>query len=136
MGYPLQEVSVVIELRDFSSSPLSSRNLEYGGRGGEKRGIILDDGNYFLKFPKNTSGMDNVEGLSYVTSPLSEYIGCHIFEILGYDVQKTLLGICFDGRRNKPVCACRDFIEDEANETLVPYTALRNEASPLLMERN
>lgn len=102
----------------------------------KKRGIILDDGNYFLKFPKNTSGMDNVEGLSYVTSPLSEYIGCHIFEILGYDVQKTLLGICFDGRRNKPVCACRDFIEDEANETLVPYTALRNEASPLLMERN
>lgn len=121
-------------LIDFSSFPLGPRNLEYGGRGGEKKGIIFDGENYFLKFPKNTSGMENVKGLSYVTSPLSEYIGCHIYEMLGYDVQKTIFGICFDGKRFKPVCACRDFVLDD--ETLIPYTALRNEASPELMERN
>lgn len=121
---------------DFTDCGLSPRNLEYGGRAGEKRGIVFDDGYYILKFPKNTLGMDNVKGISYVTSPLSEYIGSHIYEILGYDAQKTVLGICYDGKRYKVVCACKDFIEDDKNELLVPYTALRNDASPIITSRN
>ena len=60
--------------------------------------------------------MNRVTGISYVTSPLSEYIGSHIYEILGYDVHKTILGICNDGKRNKVVCACKDFIKDDTNE--------------------
>ena len=80
--------------------------------------------------------MDNVKGLSYVTSPLSEYIGCNIYKILGFDVQDVLLGICNDGRRNKVVCACKDFIVDDKNELLVPYTALRNDTNPALMNGN
>ena len=31
--------------------------------------------------------------LSYMTAPLSEYIGSHIYEILGIDVHQTILGI-------------------------------------------
>ena len=80
--------------------------------------------------------MNRVTGISYVTSPLSEYIGSHIYEILGYDVHKTILGICNDGKRNKVVCACKDFIKDDTNEILIPYTALRNDTNPLIMERN
>ena len=80
--------------------------------------------------------MNRVTGMSYVTSPLSEYIGSHIYEILGYDVHKTVLGICNDGKRNKVVCACKDFINDDTNEILIPYTALRNDTNPLIMERN
>lgn len=37
--------------------------------------------------------------------------------------------------KNKVVCACKDFIEDESNERLIPYTALRNDTNPLIMER-
>lgn len=125
----------MIGIVDFSRCPLSSRNLQYGGRAGEKRGIIYNENLWFLKFPKNTIGMRNVDGLSYVTSPLNEYIGSHIYEILGYDVHKTLLGICFDGKKNKIVCACKDFINDEFNEVLIPYTSLRNDTNPILMER-
>ncbi|MDO5330582.1 MAG: CtkA family protein [Bacillota bacterium] len=124
------------EMVDFTGCGLSPRNLEYGGRAGEKRGIVFDEGFYILKFPKNTLGMDNVRGISYVTSPLSEYIGSHIYEILGYDAQKTVLGICHDGKRYKVVCACKDFIEDDKNELLIPYTALRNDASPIIASRN
>ena len=40
---------------DFTNSALSSRNLEYGGRAGEKKGIIYNNSFWFLKFPKNTS---------------------------------------------------------------------------------
>lgn len=64
---------------DFSNCVLSDRNLQYGGRAGEKRGIIYNDERWFLKFPKNTLGMKNTGGLSYVTSPLSEYIESHIY---------------------------------------------------------
>lgn len=125
----------MIELIDFSKCALSSRNLQYGGRAGEKRGIIYNNEFWFLKFPKNTVGMRKVDDLSYVTSPLSEYIGSNIYKILGYDVHETKLGICFDGKRNKVVCACKDFIKDDNNELLIPYTALRNDTNPVIMER-
>ena len=126
----------MIEIINFTDYALSDRDLQYAGRAGEKRGIIYNDDYWFLKFPKNTIGMNRVPGISYVTSPLSEYIGSHIYEILGYDVHKTILGICNDGKRNKVVCACKDFIKDDTNEILIPYTALRNDTNPLIMERN
>ncbi len=124
-----------MDIIDFSNCKLSDRNLEYGGRAGEKRGIVFNGERWFLKFPKNTIGMNRVTGLSYVTSPLSEYIGSQIYKILGYDVHETILGICFDGKRNKAVCACKDFIADDKNEILIPYTALRNDTNPDIMER-
>ena len=47
----------MIELVDFSNCKLSPRNLEYGGRAGEKKGITYDNAFWFLKFPKSASGM-------------------------------------------------------------------------------
>lgn len=126
----------MVKIIDFTNYPLSCRNLEYAGRAGEKRGIIYNDEMWFLKFPKNTIGMNKVAGLSYVTSPLSEFIGSQIYKILGYDVHETMLGICNDGRRYKVVCACKDFIIDDKNELLIPYTALRNDTNPIVMDRN
>lgn len=126
----------MIEIVNFTNCKLSNRNLEYAGRAGEKRGIIYNNELWFLKFPKNTIGMNRVTGLSYVTSPLSEYIGSQIYKILGYDVHETILGICNDGKRNKVVCACKDFIADDKNELLIPYTALRNDTNPIIMDRN
>lgn len=126
----------MIKLIDFTEFKLSDRNLQYAGRAGEKRGIFINNEYWFLKFPKNTIGMNRVVGLSYVTSPLSEFIGSNIYKILGYEVHDTLLGICNDGKKNKVVCACKDFIKDDANELLIPYTALRNDTNPLIMERN
>jgi len=125
----------MIKMIDFTNFELSSRNLEYGGRAGEKKGIIFNGDYWFLKFPKNTTGMGKVKGLSYVTSPLSEYIGSNIYKILGYDVHETILGVCFDGKRYKVVCACKDFIKDDKKELLIPYTALRNDTNPELMGR-
>ena len=126
----------MIDIIDFSNCKLSNRNLEYAGRAGEKRGVIYNNELWFLKFPKNTIGMNKVDGISYVTSPLSEFIGSHIYKILGYEVHETILGICFDGKRNKVVCACKDFIKDDKNELLIPYTALRNDTNPMIMNRN
>ncbi len=116
----------MIDLFDFTSSPLSERNNRYGGRSGAKMGIVFHGDNWILKFPKNTLGMRNVDGLSYVTSPLNEYIGSQIFDILGVKAHDTQLGIYDEGHRYKVVCACRDFISDRNKMELIPYTAIRN----------
>ena len=54
----------MIQMIDFSNCKLSSRNLEYGGRAGEKKGIIYNGGFWFLKFPKNASAMNKTKGLN------------------------------------------------------------------------
>lgn len=123
------------EIIDFTDCKLSNRNLQYGGRAGEKRGIVYNNSNWILKFPKNTKDMRNIGSLSYVTSPLSEYIGSRVFKILGFDVHNTMFGVYFTWIRYKVVCACEDFIKDETNEMLIPYTALRNDTEPIIMEK-
>ena len=92
---------------------------EYGGHAGQKRGILIDGENWFLKFPKSTKSMEKVNR-SYTTSPISEYLGSHIYESIGIDVHKTKLGIC-DG---KIVVACKDFLKDK--EVLLDYNAIKN----------
>lgn len=130
-----KKVLLMIKMYDFSKYELSSRNLEYGGRAGEKKGIIFNNENWFLKFPKSSSNMKGIRGMSYVTSTLNEYIGSQIYKILGIDVHETLLGICFDGKRYKVVCACKDFIKDDKNELLIQFTALRNDTNEEVMNR-
>ena len=91
---------------NLNDSPLSDRNGIYGGKAGSKEGILIDDEYWLVKYPKSTKSMNDLD-LSYTTAPLSEYIGSHIYEILGYDVHKTFLGF----RNNKIVVACKDFCE-------------------------
>ena len=107
------------QIIDFNECPLSSRNGRYGGMAGSKEGILYNDQYWIVKYPKNTRSMDVID-LSYMTSPLSEYIGSHIYDILGYDVHETLLGI----RNNKIVVACKDFCDD--NTELREIRTLKN----------
>lgn len=93
---------------DFRNCMTNERNGTYGGLAGDKEGITFQGENWIIKYPKSTKGMRG-ELISYMTSPLSEYIGSHIYKILGYDVHETLLGI----RNNKIVVACKDFCKNE-----------------------
>lgn len=69
----------MIKLDNFEKYKTSG--LSYGGHGGSKRGIVIDNEKWLLKYPKSTQSM-NVEGLSYTTTPLSEYIGSHIYMLV------------------------------------------------------
>ena len=80
---------------------------EYGGNSGRKKDIEFEGGKWFLKFPGNIR--EQVNDISYSSSPVSEYIGSHIYESLDIDVHETRLGIC----ENKCVVACRDFIQPD-----------------------
>ena len=64
----------MIKIYNFDTLP--SSGISYGGHGGSKKGVIIDDERWFLKYPKSTKSMD-VLGLSYTTTPLSEYIASY-----------------------------------------------------------
>ncbi len=84
--------------------------LVYGGRACNKLGVIYNDKNYLLKFPGNlkNKNLKNVV-LSYSNSPVCEYIGSHIFQMLGIKAHQTLLA----ERNGKIVVLCEDFTQPD-----------------------
>lgn len=106
----------------------SDRHGTYGGQAGLKDGVIYEEKNWLVKYPRNTRSMD-VEGLSYTTAPLSEYVGSHIYQILGYDTHETMLAV----RNGKLAVACKDFRADD--EMLVEIRTIKNAANNQLAER-
>lgn len=105
---------MIVELDEIKLS-----NRTYGGHAGSKLGIILNGERWFLKFPKSTKGMSRVE-ISYTTTPLSEYVGSHIYEILGYDVHETELAIYKDTL----VVLCKDF--ETSDKRFFEYREIQN----------
>lgn len=97
-------------IKDLNDYPTNERNGTYGGNAGDKEGISINGEYWIVKYPKNTKGMrGNLP--SYTSSPLSEYIGSNIYDILGLETHKTLLGF----RNNKIVVACKDFCKNEGS---------------------
>lgn len=105
------------EIIDFTDCIENDRY--YGGRAGTKLGISYNNENWFLKFPKSTKDFKTKE-ISYTTAPLSEYIGSHIYQMLGIKTQDTLLGT----KDGKIVVACRDFLLD--GDRLIEFRNIRN----------
>lgn len=95
--------------------------ISYGGHSGSKSGIIIDGERWLLKYPKSTKSMDNPK-VSYTTSPLSEYIGSHIYDIIGIDVHQTEIAVVND---KKVVVACRDFLK--STEVILDYNMIKND---------
>ena len=81
----------------FDFSNCENSGLNYGGSE-RKIGILVNNEPYLLKFRKRTAF-----GLRF--NHVSEYLGSHIFELLGFNVHKTILGIY----KNEEVVACKDF---------------------------
>lgn len=71
-------------------------------------------------FPKSTKEYVKVE-ISYTTSPLSEYLGSHIYASIGLDVHETRLG----EKDGKIVVACKDFLEN--GDRLDEFRAIKND---------
>ena len=102
-------------------------NQGYGGHSGSKKGILINGEKWLLKYPKSTKSMD-VEGLSYTTTPLSEYLGSHIYASIGIPTHETILGIAND----KLVVACKDFLSN--TEEIIDFNAIRNNYNELTEE--
>ena len=89
---------------DFTNLP--RRNKTYAGANGSKIAVMYNGEQYMLKFPVSPSR--NKE-MSYTNGCVSEYLGSHIFALVGIPVQETLLGTYSKNGREKIVVACKDF---------------------------
>ena len=95
-------------MRDYSKYKASDRYY----CGAEKKQPLLINGQYyFAKFQKSSR-----DGLRY--NHISEYLGSHIFNMLGIMAQETFLG-SYNGEN---VVVIKDFIEE--NEIFVPFNGV------------
>lgn len=71
---------------------------------------MIDNENWIVKYPKANVGMSRMSKLpKFSFGPLSEFLGSHIYQILGYDVHETILGF----RKGFLVVACKDFCQEK-----------------------
>lgn len=84
---------------------------EYANKyeGSEKKKTIEYNGKrHLLKFPDPVRERNRT--LSYVNNTISEYIGCKVYESIGIETQKVILGAYQTEKGGtKIVCACEDF---------------------------
>lgn len=90
----------ILDLRECAPS-----GLFYGGRAGQKEGILIDGEPWIAKYPRTTRDLQGRHLPSYTSSPVSEHVGARIYASLGIPAHETRLGY----RNGKVVCACKDF---------------------------
>ena len=105
---------------DFTNLP--TRKKAYGGANGSKLSVIYNGDLYMLKLPMHALKNPN---LSYTNSCTSEYLGCHIFNMLGVKAQETLLGRYTYHGKERTVVACKDFTTPDT--TIVDFAAIKNQ---------
>ena len=88
----------------------------------KKKTLIYNNKKYLVKFPDPIR--EKNKNISYINNAFSEYIGSKIFEIIGFETQKTILGYYYINGMEKIVCACEDFTSD--NKTLYEFENLAN----------
>ena len=109
-----------MKLMDFTSLPI--RKKSYGGANGNKISVVINDELYMLKLPSHAPKNPN---LSYANSCVSEYLGSHIFNMLGVVAQETVLGIFNYNDRERISVACKDF--EKNGYILKDFASVKNQ---------
>ena len=105
---------------DFTNLP--TRKKAYGGANGSKLSVIYNNELYMLKLPMHALKNPN---LSYTNSCVSEYLGCHIFNMLGVKAQETMLGTYEYHGKVKTVVACKDFTKPGV--VILDFASVKNQ---------
>ena len=92
----------------------------------KKKTLIYNNKKYLVKFPDPVR--EKNKNISYINNAYSEYIGSNIFKIIGFKTQNTLLGIYKYKEKDKIVCACEDFTDD--NHVLYEFENLALSTNP------
>ena len=105
---------------DFTNLP--TRKKAYGGANGSKLSVLYNNELYMLKLPMHALKNPN---LSYTNSCTSEYLGCHIFNMLGVKAQETLLGTYEYHGKARMVVACKDFTNP--GTVVMDFASIKNQ---------
>ena len=77
----------------------------------KKKTLIYNDKKYLVKFPDPIR--EKNKNISYINNAFSEYIGSNVFKMVGLKTQNTILGKYEYNGKEKIVCACEDFTDNE-----------------------
>lgn len=77
----------------------------------KKKTLIYNNKKYLVKFPDPVR--EKNKNISYINNAFSEYIGSNIFKLCGFEVQNTILGKYNYNGKEKIVCACEDFTDND-----------------------
>lgn len=111
-------------IKEASLPDISNWEINYGanytGRSCTKAGLFNPQGiKYMVKIEDNIKEKILNAGLSYSNTPITEHLGCKIFDTLGIKVQSTFL--C--SYKGKMAVACKDFTTTE--KQLVEYSQFK-----------
>ncbi len=106
-------------ITDFSNCRDSGRFYTGAER---KKGILFKDEPYIIKFRKSSPA-----GLTY--NHVSEFLGCHIFEMAGIVTQETWLGMY----QGEEVVVMKDFTSEK--ESFVPFNDVGDSSLDVDKER-
>ena len=98
----------VMLMKDYSRYPDGNRYYSGAER---KKSILINEKPYLVKFQKNSR-----EGLRF--NHVSEYLGSHIFSLLGIETQETFLGTY----KEENVVVIQDFLGED--EVFVPFNGV------------
>ena len=107
VGKKYNEIEVIV-VKDYSRYPDGNRYYSGAER---KKSILIAEIPYLVKFQKNSR-----EGLRF--NHVSEYLGSHIFALLGVEAQETFLG----KYKEENVVIIRDFLGED--EVFVPFNGV------------
>ena len=96
-----------MELIDFSNCK-EKINIYKGSE--KKKTLIYNQKQYLVKFPDPVREKNKC--ISYINNAYSEYIGSKIFESIEFKTQNVLLGYYNFSGKEKIVCACEDFTDE------------------------
>lgn len=105
---------------DFSSLP--TKKKAYGGKNGSKLSVVYQGELYMLKLPSHSTKNPK---LSYANCMVSEYLGCHIFNLLGIKAQETLLGTYNHHGKTLIAVACKDFTSFDT--CILDFASIKNQ---------
>lgn len=77
----------------------------------KKKTLIYNNKKYLVKFPDPIR--EKNKNISYINNAFSEYIGSNVFKIVGFKTQTTILGKYEYNGKEKIVCACEDFTDND-----------------------
>lgn len=118
-----------MKIQNIDNAKYSEKHGSYGGASGLKDGLTLNNENWLVKYPKSAKNLKQHEEMSYTNDPVSEYLGSHIYHLLGYPVHETMLV----ERHGKIAVACKDFL-NEPMERLLEVRTIKNSANQQLAE--
>ena len=76
----------------------------------KKKTLIYDNKKYLVKFPDPIR--EKNKNISYINNAFSEYVGSNIFKLVGFKTQNTILGKYVYNGKEKIVCGCEDFTDN------------------------